>query len=414
MTLGIGGKKPEAVLAALPNLMGDAVPIGLAEYRERVVQVQTRMRAAGLAAIYLHPGSNFKYFTGTTWTPSERLAGALIPVAGDLEYLAPAFEEGTLRDFRVVPGRVNTWQEHESPYRLLLDRLAAMGCPPQARVGLCDATPFYVFDQLRRLDPGRDFVSAQPVTGPGRMRKSPREIALIQRAHRMTLAVEAATASILAEGMGTLEVAAFIHEAHQRVGSTGSQFCIVLFGQATGFPHGVQDPQRLKAGDMVIVDTGCPVHGYLSDITRSYVFGTPTERQRSIWNLERGAQLAAFAAARLGAEAGAVDGAVRRFLEANGLGPGYALPGLPHRTGHGLGLDVHEDPYIVLGNATRLDVGMCFSDEPMICVPGEFGVRLEDHIHMTEQGPAWFTRPSPSIDDPFGLGPDLPGESPRD
>jgi len=261
-----------------------------------------------------------------------------------------------------------------------------------------------VFDGLRGLAPERSFVLAREVVEACRMRKTDAEIALIQRAHRMTLAVEAAAASILAEGMSTLEVAAFVNEAHKRVGSDGSIFTIVLFGQATAFPHGVQEPQRLKAGDLVLVDTGCLVHGYCSDITRTYVFGTPTPRQRQIWDLERGAQMAAFAAARLGAEAGEVDQAVRRFLEASGLGPGYALPGLPHRTGHGMGMDVHEAPYIVQGNGIRLDVGMCFSNEPMICVPGEFGVRLEDHIHMTGQGPAWFTEPSPSIDDPFGLG----------
>ncbi len=403
MTLGVGGKNPETVLASLPGLMAGTEPIGLPEYQARVAQVQARMREAGLAAAYAHAGSNLKYFTGTKWTPSERMVGALIPADGEPDNLAPFFEEGTLRDFRVLPGPVRTWHEHESPHRLLLDRLAALGCGPEAKVGLCDGTPFHVFDGLRRLAPERAFVSAQEVMGACRMRKSEQEIALIQRAHRMTLRVQAATASVLAEGMSTLDVEAFVHEAHKRVGSDGSCFSIVLFGAATGFPHGVQEPQRLKAGDLVLVDTGCLVHGYPSDITRTYVFGTPNERQRAIWNLERGAQLAAFAAAQLGAEAGAVDQAVRRFLESNGLGPGYALPGLPHRTGHGMGLDVHEQPYLVLGSRIRLDVGMCFSDEPMICVPGEFGVRLEDHIHMTGKGPEWFTRPSPSIDDPFGL-----------
>jgi Xaa-Pro dipeptidase len=403
MTLGVGGKNPEAVLAALPGLMAGTGPIGLPEYQARVAQVQARMREAGLAAAYAHAGSNLKYFTGTKWTPSERMVGALIPADGEPEYLAPFFEEGTLRDFRVLPGPVRTWHEHESPHRLLLDRLAALGCGPEAKVGLCDGTPFHVFDGLRRLAPERAFVSAQEVMGACRMRKSEQEIALIQRAHRMTLRVQAATASVLAEGMSTLDVEAFVHEAHKRVGSDGSCFSIVLFGAATGFPHGVQEPQRLKAGDLVLVDTGCLVHGYPSDITRTYVFGTPNGRQRAIWNLERGAQLAAFAAAQLGAEAGSVDQAVRRFLESSGLGPGYDLPGLPHRTGHGMGLDVHEQPYLVLGSRIRLDVGMCFSNEPMICVPGEFGVRLEDHIHMTAKGPEWFTRPSPSIDDPFGL-----------
>ncbi|MGA2082157.1 MAG: Xaa-Pro peptidase family protein [Holophaga sp.] len=403
MTLGVGGKNPEMVLAGLPDLRAGAAPIGLPEYQARVARAQARMREAGLAAVYVHAGSNLKYFTGTQWKPSERLVGALIPAAGEPEYLAPFFERGTLLDFRVLPGQVHVWNEHESPHRLLLDRLAALGCGPDAKVGLCDGTPFSVFDGLRRLAPERAFVSAQEVTEACRMRKTEQEIALIQRAHRMTLVVQAAAASIVAEGMSTLEVEAFVNEAHKRVGSDGTAFCIVLFGSATQFPHGVREPQRLKSGDLVLVDTGCLLHDYPADITRTYVFGAPTERQRAIWDLERGAQLAAFAAAQLGTETGAVDQAVRRFLEANGLGPGYALPGLPHRTGHGMGLDVHEAPYLVQGSRIRLEVGMCFSDEPMICVPGEFGVRLEDHIHMTGQGPDWFTRPSPSIDDPFGL-----------
>ena len=336
MTLGVGGKNPETVLASLPGLMAGTEPIGLPEYQGAGGPgpgPDARSRPG--RRVHAHAGSNLKYFTGTKWTPSERMVGALIPADGEPEYLAPFFEEGTLRDFRVLPGPVRTWHEHESPHRLLLDRLAALGCGPEAKVGLCDGTPFHVFDGLRRLAPERAFVSAQEVMGACRMRKSEQEIALIQRAHRMTLRVQAATASVLAEGMSTLDVEAFVHEAHKRVGSDGSCFSIVLFGAATGFPHGVQEPQRLKAGDLVLVDTGCLVHGYPSDITRTYVFGTPNERQRAIWNLERGAQLAAFAAAQLGAEAGAVDQAVRRFLESNGLGPGYALPGLP--TGPGTG-----------------------------------------------------------------------------
>jgi Xaa-Pro dipeptidase len=225
----------------------------------------------------------------------------------------------------------------------------------------------------------------------------------MQRAKDMTLEVHKAAASILRAGISTTEVEEFIHQAHRRVGATGSYFCIVLFGPASAFPHGVREPQVLKDGDMVLVDTGCKLHGYISDITRSYVFGTPSERQRTFWNFERAAQLEAFEAARLGAPCESVDAAARRSLEANGLGPDYQLPGLPHRTGHGIGLDIHEGPYLVRGDATPLEPGMCFSNEPMICVPGEFGIRLEDHFYMAEDGPRWFTQPSHSIDDPFGL-----------
>jgi Xaa-Pro dipeptidase len=187
------------------------------------------------------------------------------------------------------------------------------------------------------------------------------------------------------------------------VGSSGSYFCIVLFGPATAFPHGVKDPQVLKTGDMVLIDTGCQVEGYISDITRTYVFGEPTPRQREVWNAEKAAQAAALAAAMPGVPCREVDIAARKSLAASGFGPQYQLPGLPHRTGHGIGLDIHEWPYLVGSDSTPLAEGMCFSNEPMICVPGEFGIRLEDHFYMTADGPRWFTEPSHSVDDPFGL-----------
>ncbi len=220
----------------------------------------------------------------------------------------------------------------------------------------------------------------------------------------MTLEVQKAAASILREGISTTEVAEFIHQAHRKVGAPGSTFCIVLFGAASAFPHGVKHAQVLKDGDMVLIDTGCQVHGYQSDITRSYVFGTPSARQREFWGWSATPNWRPSRPRVWSQPCEAVDAAARRSLEANGLGPDYRLPGLPHRTGHGIGMDVHEGPYLVRGDRTPLDVGMCFSNEPMICVPGEFGIRLEDHFYMTKEGPRWFTQPSPSIDDPFGLG----------
>lgn len=402
MTLGIGGSTPEAALARLSSRMEGITPITLSEYRERIARAQARMRELGLAAIYVHAGTNLRYFTGTVWHPSERLVGALIPVEGEIHYLTPAFEEGTLRDYQVLPGAIHTWQEHESPYRLLLEVFSNTARP--GSLGLDEAAPFFVFDGLRTLAPSLAVVNAKPVTAHCRMRKSPTEIALIQRAHDMTLEVHRAAASILREGISTTEVEAFIDAAHRKVGASGSYFCIVLFGPATAFPHGVKDPQVLKSGDMVLIDTGCLVEGYMSDITRSYVFGEASPRQREIWAIEKAAQAAAFAAATLGTPCEAVDRAARDCLERHGMKPDYQLPGLPHRTGHGIGLDIHEWPYLVGGDKTLLDVGMCFSNEPMICVPGEFGIRHEDHFHMTEAGPKWFTEPAHSIDDPFGLG----------
>ncbi|MDH1730622.1 Xaa-Pro peptidase family protein [Ectopseudomonas chengduensis] len=407
MTLGVGGSTPEQALARLQNMMAGAQPITESEYQTRIARAQALMREQDIAALFLAAGSNLQYFTGVQWHPSERMVGAILPASGALEYLAPAFEEGTVRDFQVVPGVINTWQEHESPYALLLDCLKRMGILPndgaQPKVGLCSSLPFFMFEGIRQLTSGYRFVDAGGITTACRQCKSSAEIALMQRAKDMTLEVHKAAASILHEGISTTEVAEFIHQAHRRVGAPGSIFCIVLFGAASAFPHGVKHAQRLKDGDMVLIDTGCKVHSYLSDITRSYVFGTPSARQRDFWNKEKAAQQAAFEAATLGAPCSSVDAAARRSLEAAGLGPGYALPGLPHRTGHGIGLDIHEGPYLVGGDDTPLAEGMCFSNEPMICVPGEFGIRLEDHFYMTADGPRWFTQPSHSVDDPFGL-----------
>lgn len=407
MTIGVGGCTPQQALARLSDRTAGAQPIGLIEYQARVARAQARMRELGMAALFLNAGSNLQYFTGVRWHPSERLVGAILPASGALEYLAPTFEVGTIRDFQVLEGEINTWQEHESPYQLLLDTLQRMGIQPSeevpTKVGLCPTLAFFMYDHIRRLAKGYDLVDGGAVSGYCRQRKSAAEIALMQRAKDMTLEVHQAAASILHAGISSTAVAEFIHQAHRAVGAPGSTFCIVLFGPASAFPHGVKHAQTLKQGDMVLIDTGCQVHGYLSDITRSYVFGEPSARQRDFWNLEKAAQLAAFAAAQLGAPCQAVDAAARSALEAAGLGPDYKLPGLPHRTGHGIGLDIHEGPYLVRGDLTPLAEGMCFSNEPMICVPGEFGIRLEDHFYMSADGPRWFTEPSPSLDDPFGL-----------
>jgi Xaa-Pro dipeptidase len=408
MSIGIGGKTAEEALATLSDMTAGAIPIGKDEHLARIAKAQAFMQQQGIAAIYINAGANLLYFTGTRWHPSERMVGAILPASGPVEYIAPAFEEDTLKDFMQVAGRVNCWHEHESPYQLFVDVLARMGIvqnpaqPP--RVGICESAAFFIYDGIRPLATGYALENARTVTAHCRTRKSAAEIALMQRAKDMTLAVHIATASILREGITTTEVAEFIDRAHRKVGApAGSYFVIVLFGAATAFPHGVSYVQTLKQGDMVLIDTGCKLHNYISDITRSYVFGAPTERQRYVWNAEKAAQQAAFEAARLGVPCEEVDQAARRSLESNGFGPGYKLPGLPHRTGHGIGLDIHEWPYLVGGDKTPLAPGMCFSNEPMICVPGEFGIRHEDHFYMGETGPVWFTQPSHSIENPFGL-----------
>lgn len=399
----IGGATPEQVLDTLSVMTAGIAPIGKADYQQRIAKACALMREQGMAALYLNAGSSLLYFTGTRWYASERLVGALLTADGQLHYLAPVFEIGTLASFQVIEGPVHGWEEHESPYALFYNVLDALQVASDAVIGLDESTAFFIADALQQRAGQRRIVNGSQVTALCRRQKSANELAIMQRAMDMTLVVHQAVAQILYEGISTAEVEAFIDEAHRRVGaSAGSYFCIVLFGPDSAFPHGVKTPKVLAKGDMVLIDTGCRLHDYVSDITRSYVFGTPTARQRAIWDLEKAAQAAAFNAAQLGQACGAVDDAARAVLTTAGLGPDYQLPGLPHRTGHGIGLDIHEWPYLVRGNTTPLQVGMCFSNEPMICLPGEFGVRLEDHFYMTEQGPRWFTEPAVAVDDPFG------------
>jgi len=402
MTKGVGGKTAEAALASLKDMTAGAMPIPRSEYAKRLEKAQSLMKAQGMDALYLHAGTSLYYFTGTQWRGSERMVGALLMPSGAPVYIAPAFEEGTLQQFMTIKGDVLTWEEHESPYGLIRQHLNSQGIT-QGLMGIDEATPFFVSDGIAQVSPDFKLTNGASITAACRMIKSPAELALMQRAKDMTLAVHEAAASMLYEGITTDEVGAFIDEAHRKVGATkGSFFKIVLFGPDSSFPHGVKDPKPLEKGDMVLIDTGCQLHDYISDITRSYVFGEPSDKQRQVWDAEKAAQAKAFDAAQIGVRCGDVDLAARKELEARGFGPGYDTPGLPHRTGHGIGLDIHEWPYLNWGDDTRLQAGMCFSNEPMICLYGEFGVRLEDHFYMGSDGPVWFTKPSQSIDDPFG------------
>ena len=379
-----------------------AQPISIDERLDRITRAQRLMVEQGMDALFLEATTSLFYFTGLDLWASERLHGAVIPARGDLVYISPAFEEEKTRAMLLFGEEIRTWEEHEDPAYLVAEVVRSQS-GPQAIVGIDEAAPFSVYDALRGAAPGFEYVNGNRITAPLRMQKSAAEIALIQHAMNITLAIQAAAARIMTEGISTTEVQQFLIDAHLKMGCDGPPpFRIVLFGEPTAYPHGVPYPQTLKRGDMILIDTGARVDGYFSDITRSYVFGEPSDRQREIWVLEQQAQKAAFEAARIGSSAAQVDAAARRVIEAAGLGPGYAVPGLPHRTGHGLGLDVHEPPYLVQGNDTPLAKGMCFSNEPMICLYGEFGVRLEDHIYMTREGPRWFTEPCVSIDDPFG------------
>ena len=400
---GIGGSTIEAELNAIQPIAHLVQPIQKEEFQQRIDKACKLMQEQSVPAMYLHAGTNLYYFTGMKWNASERMVGAVLFPNGKLIFIAPEFEKGTIFDFMLIEGKVRCWEEHESPYELFVAILKENGVEVGA-VSMDESTPFFVFDGIRNCQNHYQLVNAKPITAGCRMIKSDAEIAIMQHAMNITLEVQKAAARILRVGISAKEVTDFIHNAHVKYGiPTGSYFCIVLFGVDSSFPHGVKTPKNLEENEVVLLDTGCLLHDYISDITRTFVYGKANEEQTRIWNIEKETQQAAFNAAQLGNTCADVDNASRVVLESHGLGPDYKLPGLPHRTGHGIGLGIHEWPYIVRNDKTVLEPGMTFSNEPMICVPGKFGIRHEDHIYMTENGPKWFTEPMHSIDNPFGI-----------
>lgn len=402
MTLGVGITRAEDALDQLTDMTADVAPISLEEYQARVAKAQQLMQTHGIDAMYLNAGTNLEYFTGLKWYASERLVGALILQQGPVQLVAPAFEEGSLTQAMKLPLQSLLWEEHEAPTDTLLDFLdTELG--KDYRLAIDESTAYSIVAKLEKRKAAHSICDAVVVTAECRMHKSAAELKLIQTAMDMTLKVHQAVGSMLHEGIAASEVKAFIHEAHKRVGAPGSFFCIVLFGQATAYPHGVNYDQNLQKNDWVLIDTGCKLHGYHSDITRTYAFGTPTDAQREFWDHERALQQAAFDAAKPGVTCEAVDQAVRDELKRLNLAADYKLPGVPHRTGHGIGMDLHEWPYLVGGDTTQLAPGMCFSNEPMVINPEQFGVRLEDHFYITAEGAKWFTQPSESVENPFSL-----------
>ena len=362
---------PEPIRKLRPMLDG-VVPIGDPERAARREKARRLMAEHKLDAIYLENGSSMYYFTG------KRAAGEAVVLGArsksDAVWTTPD------------PAKV-------------AQTLRAMGIST-GKVGMEEQVRFATFDGLRNELPAVECVSGTPVVAGCRVIKSSAEIALLQRANDITIEAYKAALATLREGMTQRELGANISAAFRALGTGGA--AMAIFGKYTAFPHGSIQPQRLREGDMVLIDDGCSLEGYQSDITRTTVFGKPTKRQREVWELERKAQDAALAAARPGATCESVDAAARKVITDAGFGPGYKTPGLPHRTGHGIGLDGHEWTYLVKGNQTKLEPGMCFSDEPTIVIYGEFGVRLEDCMYITPGGARMFTKQSPAIDQPFG------------
>jgi Xaa-Pro dipeptidase len=390
----IGGSNAADELATLPVWPAPPPPIGADERNARLNQARALTDAFGATALLVNAGPSLRYFTGIPWSPTERLVALLLPVRGEPRLICPAFERGSLDAVLKIPAEVALWEEDVDPAGLFAAMMSDRGT-----LAVDPLLPFHYGENLRAR--GHKLIDGSAAINGCRMIKSGAELALLQYAKAMTLEVQRRAARILAPGITASAVISFIDAAHRALGTAGSTFCAVQFGQATAFPHGLPGDQRLDENSLVLIDTGCTVEGYHSDITRTYAFGRVDDDIRALWALEKEAQAAAFAAVRPGVLCEDIDATARAVLEQAGLGPDYRLPGLPHRTGHGIGLAIHEPAYLVRGDRTPLAQGMCFSNEPMIVVPDRFGIRLEDHFHVTDSGATWFTEPQPSLERPF-------------
>jgi len=374
---------------------GDFAPISDDERLGRIQKAQQLMVDDGIDAMFLDAGTSMFYYTGVRWGQSERMFAAVIPARGDLAWVCPAFEEERARELIKFGDDVRVWQEHESPYQRVAQLLNDRGIR-RGTIGIEERCRFFLYDGIRQAT-GARFVSADPVTIGCRVIKSDAELALMQRANDITIEAYRASFATVYEGMPREELGSNFTAAFTALGVSGGAGA--QFGEASAFPHGSSKPQFLEEGDVILVDGGCSVDGYRSDISRTFVFGEPTQRQRDVWSVERQAQDAALAAAQVGVPCEDVDAAARTVITDAGFGPDYEY--FFHRVGHGIGLDGHEWTNLVRGNKTPLEPGMCFSNEPGIYIYGEFGVRLEDCMYITEDGGRLFTPQSPSIEQPI-------------
>lgn len=401
---GLAATLPASAFAAdavgLPNLAAKAVPIGKAERMARIAQAKELMRANDIGALLIEPGSSLIYFTGVRWSRSERLTAAVLTREGEIAIVTPFFEEPSVRESLGIEAEVLTWNEDENPLAAVAAWLGKRGLA-KGKIGVEETVRYFAVDGLEKAMPQATVVNGAPVVRGCRMHKSAAEIALMQIAADITIAAYRHTAPRIEAGMTPADIGAIMAAATTALGGK-SEFELILLGEASAYPHGSGKPQAVRDGEVVLMDCGATVHGYQSDISRSFVYGKASARQRQVWDQMRKGQDVAFAAAKLGTPAGQVDDAVRAYYESLGWGPGYKLPGTSHRTGHGIGLDGHEPVNLVRGETTKLTPGMCFSNEPGIYIPGEFGIRLEDCFCMTDSGPKWFSEPPPSIDKPFG------------
>lgn len=391
-----------SAIAALKSRRDEAKPIIVEERAERQEKARQLMRENSLSAILLTQGTSLVYFTGIQWWGGERLFAMVLPAKGEAFYVAPAFEEGRARE-QIALGPngknadVRVWQEDESPFERVAQGLGDRGIAG-GMIGFEETTKFVFTDNIRRASASAAFTSATPVTAGCRMIKSAHEIDLMRLAAKATLAAYEATYRSLKPGMTQKDVAKMVETAHRQLGFDGG--ADVQVGEYSAFPHGSIAPQEIREGTIVLMDGGCSVEGYASDISRTYVLGKASDKMKQVFEIVHHAQSAALATAKPGVEAGAVDAAARKVITDAGYGPDYKY--FTHRVGHGMGMDGHEWPYLVRGNPTKLQANMTFSDEPGIYIRGEFGIRLEDDMHILDSGAELFTPQSPSLEDPFG------------
>jgi Xaa-Pro dipeptidase len=382
--------------------LGDRVhPITPEEFHGRLLRAQELMATLDpkFDAIFLGPGTSLYYFTGIRWWLSERLLALVIPRSGQPLLISPAFEEARMRELMRYPIEVRVWQEDQSPTQLIASSLAERNLRT-GRIGIDEALPFTFYDHFRADAPAFDCVSADPVAIACRARKSAHELELMRLACEATCDVYSLVFQNLREGMSGEDISRMVSGGYAKMNLRGE--AMVLLGPASALPHGTREPQKLKEGDVVLMDDGCLVEGYWSDVTRTGVFGKPTEKMQRVFETVRKAQDAALAAARAGKLSGSVDDAARAVISSVGFGPDYKF--FTHRLGHGIGLDGHEHPYLVRDSKTVLEPGMTFSNEPGIYIPGEFGIRCEDVMVIAPDGPAQLLTPGfqVSLEKPLG------------
>ncbi|MGA9813610.1 MAG: Xaa-Pro peptidase family protein [Terriglobales bacterium] len=388
-------------IASLKSMKDLAKPIAVDERAARQEKARQLMAADHLDAILLADGTSLEYFAGVHWWGSERLFALVLPTKGRALCVCPAFEEGRARELLAnspegKKADVRTWQEDQSPYQVLAQGLTDLKIST-GRLGMEETVRFVFSDKIAKAMPRLQIVSATPVTAGCRMIKSEHELELMRLANQVTLTAYRAAHETLHDGMPQAELERMIMAAYGQLGFPGE--VDIEIGENSSFPHGSVVPQVIHEGSLIMLDDGCTVEGYQSDITRTFVFGKPSDKMKQVFEVVHRAQTAGLKAARPGVECQAVDAAARKVISDAGYGPDYKF--FTHRVGHGIGMDGHEWPYLVRGNTTPLARGMTFSDEPGIYIPGEFGVRLEDDMHITEDGAELFTPQSPSLEDPF-------------